>query len=46
MNFIIRFLILAVVTAGILALANEKWARFNSWLMAGYLVVAGIIFIV
>lgn len=45
MAFVIRFSVLALLTAAALLAARESWARYNTWLMAVFLAAAGLIFI-
>ena len=46
MDFVIRFLILTVITFTDLSVATEKWAKHYVWLIIGFMIVAGVIFII
>lgn len=46
MDFVIRFLILTVITFTVLSVATERWAKYYVWLIIGFMIVAGVIFIV
>ena len=46
MAFVIRFLILTVITFTVLSIATEKWAKHYVWLIIGFMIVAGVIFII
>lgn len=45
MDFLIRFLILTLTTIIALSASTERWAKYNVWLMIGFILVAGVIFI-
>lgn len=45
MNILIRFSLLTLIALCALALAPRSWARYNTWLMAGLLAAAGVLFI-
>ncbi len=46
MDFVIRFLVLAVITFTALSVATEKWAKHYVGLIIGFMIVAGVIFTV
>lgn len=46
MDFVIRFFVLTVITFAVLSVATEKWAKYYVWLIIGFMIVAGLIFIV
>ena len=46
MDFVIRFLILTVITFTVLSVATEKWAKHYVWLIIGFMILAGFVFIV
>ena len=46
MDFVIRFLILTVITFTVLSVATEKWAKQYVWLIIGFMILAGFVFIV
>ncbi len=44
MDFVIRFLILTVITFTVLSVATEKWAKHYVWLIIGFMILAGFVF--
>ena len=46
MNFVIRYFIFTTITLVFLSIATEKWAKYYVWLMIGFMIMAGFIFIV
>lgn len=46
MDFVIRYFIFTTITLVILSIATEKWAKYYVWLMIGFMLMAGLIFIV
>ena len=46
MDFLIRFLILTVITFTVLSVATEKWVKHYVWRIIGFMIVAGVIFII
>lgn len=46
MDFVIRFLILTVITFTVLSVATEKWAKHYVWLIIGFMILAGFVYIV
>ena len=45
MDYIVRFSALVIMTFLLLFFATDKWAKYNTWLMAGYMLAAGAIFL-
>lgn len=46
MDFVFRFFVLFLITSVTLFAASERWAKYNTWLMAAYLLAAGLVFVV
>ena len=46
MDFVIRFLIFTVITFTVLSVSTEKWAKHYVWLIIGFMILAGFVFIV
>lgn len=46
MDFVFRFFVLLLITSVTLFAASERWVKYNTWLMAAFLLVAGLVFIV
>lgn len=46
MDFVFRFSVLLIIMSVTLFAASERWAKYNTWLMAAFLFVAGFVFIV
>lgn len=46
MDFVIRYSIITLIIMLLLNIASSKWAKYNTWLMVGLLVIVGLIFIV
>lgn len=45
MEFIIKFLLLILITILLLYFSTPKWVKYNILLMLSYLLIAGMIFI-
>ena len=46
MVIVIRFLIITVINMTVLSVAKDKWAKHYVWLIIGFMIVAGVIFII
>lgn len=46
MGFVIRYFIFTTITLAILSIATEEWARYYVWLIIGFMLMAGLIFII
>lgn len=45
MDYIVRFSALVIMTFLLLFFATDNWVKYNTWLMAGYMLAAGAIFL-
>ena len=45
MGFVLRFLVVAAITGCLLYYVPDGWKKYNALLLAGYMVLVGIVFL-
>lgn len=45
MDFVVRFLLLAAVTAVMMIISDDKWRKHNKLLMVTYFIITAVIFL-